>query len=519
MVAARQPGTDGTSLRTLAVCKDGLACENFDYEPAGTPCAPVLAGELCLCPRDARKVYTPCDQVSAHLLMESYVGAPILDSEGRVQGLLAVAHTAPLADAAEAASLLRIFSARAGAELERQRSTQRQLELERQVLHGQKRESLGVLAGGIAHDFNNLLAAMLGNLNLAQAELPATDPAQPNLETLEQLIHRATDLTGQMLAYSGKGHFIVRAVDLNLMLQEMTNLMAVAIPKNVSLQYLLAAPLPPIKADPAQLQQLVMNLLTNASDAIGDRPGTIQFHTEQVVADLGYLDQLAFGDKLRPGPYVTLAVKDTGCGIDPDALGRIFEPFFTTKAKGRGLGLAATLGILRGHQAGMMIQSQMGVGTTFRLLFPAWACAGPMDPVPSDPGRKPLPRALVLVVDDEEPVRNATRDMLKSLGMETLTAVDGQDGVEQVLQHPDLQLVLMDLTMPRMDGREAVLNLQRLRPALPVILVSGYNEQDSLKQSLSGGLAGFLKKPYSLETLRAMVGEALGQQPGYRPTP
>jgi len=387
---------------------------------------------------------------------------------------------------------------------------QRQLELEKQVLHAQKLESLGLLAGGIAHDFNNLLAALQGNLSVAQAMLPRRSPVQVQHQNMERIIQRTTGLAEQMLAYSGKGRFEERMIDLNEVIKDMANLVAVSLPKKTALDYRLAPALPPIWADPVQIQQVILNLVINAGDAIGDQVGSICLHTEQLELDRRFLEQLCPGQPLQPGGYVALTVQDSGCGIAPEALPRIFDPFFTTKDQGRGLGLAATSGILRGHRAGVAIDSALGVGTSFQVLFPVGLpVAGAALQAPEAAAE--LPKALVLIVDDEPEVRDSARQMVELLGLEVRTAADGLEAAEQVRRDPTIDLVLMDLTMPRVDGREAFRRIKRLRPELPVILSSGFNEKESVQGWGEEGLAGFLKKPYTLHLLREKIVAVLGR--------
>ena len=497
-------------IRTLAVCLDDAPVPNLDYPVSGSPCEQALAGELCIVPRDAQQRY-PDFGMLKELRAEAYIGSPLLDSQNKVTGILVVLHRNPLPAPAEAASLLRIFSTRAATELERRSSEGERLLLERQMQHAQKLESLGVLAGGIAHDFNNLLTAMLGQMNVAQTKLAPDSPALPHLERLERIIHRAADLTRQMLAYSGKGRFVVRSYDLNHVAREVTHLLEVSISKKIALRFDLAKNLPHVEADAAQIQQVIMNLVTNAADAIGDQEGTIQLSTRSLHLDRAYLDQVFQGQELRPGSYVTLEVSDTGCGMSSSVQERIFEPFFTTKVTGRGLGLSATMGILKGHRAGMRIDSEPGRGTTFKLFFPTTEVK-----YEEEAGHMTTPtracQATVLLVDDEEMILEAATAVLESLGLTVLTACDGREAVAMV-ERPDLQvdLVLMDLTMPHMDGREAFQIIRRIRPTLPVILSSGYNEQESI-QSFSGrGLDAFLQKPYTLRALEQTVFEVLAR--------
>ncbi|WP_243288091.1 PAS domain S-box protein [Geothrix terrae] len=375
----------------------------------------------------------------------------------------------------------------------------------------QKLESLGVLAGGIAHDFNNLLTVVLGNLNLAQLKLEDTSRARPYLANMEAAILRATELTKQMLAYSGRGHFEVRPHDLNAVVRDLTHLLEVSISRKIRLHLDLAPALPAVEADAAQFQQVIMNLVTNASDAIGDQEGTIHITTSALDLDDSTLRNEFRLEAPRPGRHVVLEVEDTGCGMTPEVMERIFDPFFTTKATGRGLGLSAMLGILRGHGAGLDIRSQVGLGTRFRLCFPAVegasTCAEPPVPMPD----KPLLRGLVLLVDDEEQILRTTGMALDSLGFQVLVAQDGLEALERFREHgKDLHLVIMDLTMPRLDGREAFRTMRNLDPTIPVVLSSGYSEQDSLQTFPEGGPTGFLQKPYQLKDLKAVIQRALG---------
>jgi PAS domain S-box-containing protein len=375
----------------------------------------------------------------------------------------------------------------------------------------QKLESLGILAGGIAHDFNNLLTVVMGNLNLAQMHLSENSPAQPFLTKMEATVLRATELTKQMLAYSGRGHFLVKPQDLNEAVREVTHLLEVSISKNVRLHFDLEPDLPAIQADAAQIQQVVMNLVTNASDAIGDREGIIHLSTSTAHLDARELQAAYRGESLEPGRYVLLEVRDTGMGMSPEILMRIFDPFFTTKASGRGLGLSAMLGILRGHRAGLQISSTLDQGSTFRICFPA-SSERPHASAPAiqEATAHPL-RGRVLLVDDEALILQTIGSALRALGLEVLTAGDGLEALEQFKSaKPRPDLVLMDLTMPRMDGREAFQAMHDLDPSVPVVLSSGFTEQDSL-QTLSGtGPAGFIQKPYRVKELRQLLQRVLG---------
>jgi len=391
---------------------------------------------------------------------------------------------------------------------EARRAEEQRRHLEAQFQQAQKLESLGVLAGGIAHDFNNLLTAILGNLNLAQFNLNPESPAAPFLENAERTVLKASDLTKQMLAYSGKGRFVVKLHDVNAVVGEMAHLLQVSISKKAVLRLHLAKGLPPIEADGAQLQQVVMNLVTNASEALGDQEGTIAITTGLAELDADYIASTFPAQPLPPGRYITLEVSDTGQGMSPDVLARIFDPFFTTKPTGRGLGLSAMLGILRGHQAGLKIYSEVGRGSSFKAFFPAApGHAGPAEPSETHEATPLAGR--ILLVDDEAVILDTIGPALEALGLQVVLANDGIEAVEQFRADPGgFDLVLMDLTMPRMDGREAFQLMRRTRPSVRVILSSGYNEQESIQAFAGKDLSGFLQKPYTLQALRTALRNA-----------
>ena len=268
------------------------------------------------------------------------------------------------------------------------RAKEQQQKYERQLVQSQKLESLGVLAGGIAHDFNNLLTGMLGYASLSRMRLPPNDPIAEDMKHIESAAQRAAELCQQMLAYAGRGQFVVQPVDLNVLTQEMTHLLATVLSKKAVLKYNLTAGLPLVRADATQLRQVVMNLITNASDAIGERSGVLTLTTGAIDADARYLAEIQAGAELAPGRYVYLEVSDTGCGMTDEVREKIFDPFFTTKFTGRGLGLAAVQGIVRGHKGAIKVYSQPGRGTTFKVLFPALDGAG-VAPAPRRPPGRP----------------------------------------------------------------------------------------------------------------------------------
>lgn len=375
----------------------------------------------------------------------------------------------------------------------------------------QKLESLGVLAGGIAHDFNNLLVAMMAQTSLALVKLPPGSDAFPHIDKAVKAAEHAADLTRQMLAYSGRGQFEQHSIDLNKLLEENLHLLQAGMPKHVKLVPQLATPLPLIEGDQGQMQQVVMNLIINAAEAIDPQKeqGQVLVKTgiETLVADDGRFWQYT-GSNLTPGHYVTLEVQDNGCGMDDKTMSKIFDPFFTTKFTGRGLGLAAVQGIVRGHRGGLHVASEIGRGTTFTLLFPASADQAVAAPALSDNGLAPKKAGAVLVIDDETAVRDAVADILALEDIKTITATDGAEGVARYREHQeDIRLVILDLSMPGLSGEETFAQLKKINPDARVLISSGYSQNEvSLRFANQEGL-GFLQKPYKLAILIETVRE------------
>ncbi|HYF63413.1 MAG TPA: PAS domain S-box protein [Herpetosiphonaceae bacterium] len=386
---------------------------------------------------------------------------------------------------------------------ERKQAETQRLLMERRLLESQKMESLGVLAGGIAHDFNNLLLAILGNASLALLDVSPFSAAHESLRHIEAIAQRATDLTQQMLAYSGKGHFVVQKVSLNQIVQEMEPMLHAAVPSQAPIKFDLAPDLPPIEADIVQIRQLIMNLIDNAAEAIPVEGGSIRLETR--LQRLEAATPLVSG-LLQPGDYVILQISDTGGGMDAAVQARVFDPFFTTKFTGRGLGLAVVLGIIRGHKGAINVDSQPGQGTRFTIFLPSQqvaveAAAEIPRPVASGRGGD-----TVLVIDDEEMIRSVTQRVLKRLGYQVLLSDDGIQGLEMFEAHADsISCVLLDLTMPRMNGEETFRAIQRIRPDTQVILMSGFTEEDATRQIGAKGLAGFLQKPFTINELNEKI--------------
>jgi PAS domain S-box-containing protein len=393
------------------------------------------------------------------------------------------------------------------------RAEEERLELERQLLHSQKLESLGILAGGIAHDFNNLLQVILGNLELASTRL---SPHSATLKYISHAMHAAkhsADLTSRMLAYSGKGNYVIEIVDLNALVNENVTMLRTAVPKTISIDLHTDTELPPIRADKAQLQQVIMNLITNAAEAIEEQPGLIKLITCVQNCDRSFLADSRLIDKPEPGRFVCLEVSDNGVGMSQETQSCIFDPFFTTKFTGRGLGMSAVQGIIKGHGGALFVESTPGRGTAIKVAFPA------IEQEISDNDRKKIVEVAVkssssigplsgvaLIVDDEKPVLRICVSMVKLCGLTVLTANDGADALSKFRAlYDEIDLVIMDLTMPNMDGVTAMRELRRIKPDIKIILSSGFNEQELVERICDQAPAGFIRKPYSLKDLEAEI--------------
>jgi PAS domain S-box-containing protein len=388
---------------------------------------------------------------------------------------------------------------------DRQRAEDARRAVERQLLQAQKLESLGVMAGGVAHDFNNLLTTILGNAGLAR--LQTTDSSATDcLRKVEQAAAAAAGLCQQMLAYSGRGQFVVGRLHLTELVREMAPVLRSVVPSRAELVLDLDDPAPPVRGDAAQMRQMVLNLVTNAADATADGGGRVRVTTGTLHATPELLASRPATRHLPAGVYAVLEVSDTGVGMDEGTRGRMFDPFFSTKFTGRGLGLSAVQGIARGHKGAVDVESAPGRGSTFRILLPAVGSS-------ADPG---LNQArgngkTVLVIDDEEEVRAVARKLLEAVGFTVLVAVNGRDGIDTFRSfHEQVSAVLLDLTMPHPDGRATLRKLRAIRADAAVVLCTGYGRQEVLASFGSERPSGFLQKPFTAGELHAAVFEAAG---------
>ncbi len=402
-------------------------------------------------------------------------------------------------------AVVRDITARRNAENER-------FELQARIQHTQKLESLGVLAGGIAHDFNNILMAILGNADLALMAVPETSPARSSLNNIVNAATTAADLARQMLAYSGRSDFEILPLDLNKIVIELTHLLEVSISKKAVLKFRLADKLPLIMADAAQIRQILMNLITNASEAIASASGVISITTGALYCDSAYLRTTELSSEISEDMYVYVEVSDTGCGMDRSIKTQLFEPFFTTKHAGRGLGLSSVLGIIRSHKGAIKVYSEPGEGTTVKVLFPVYPEPDSDNLHCGEGTTKEMwtGKGTVLFADDEDTVLAVGRNMLEYLGFEVISAEDGLQAVDLFRRNAeDIVLVVLDLTMPHLSGDEVYREIRRIRTDVPVIISSGFSRKDVMHRFAGKNLAGFLQKPYRLQDISTVIKDVL----------
>ena len=380
-------------------------------------------------------------------------------------------------------------------------------ELEKQILHSQKLESLGIMAGGIAHDFNNLLTAMLGNTCLGRLQ---TDPNLKNefFRKIDYSAKRAAELCNLMLAYSGKGSFKVNKIDLNTLTKEISSLFRATISKKININYYMSEGDLLIKGDSAQITQVIMNLVTNAADSLSDQKGHISIKTGVRYCDEVYFNDSYSSEEMENGNYAFIEVTDNGSGMDEETCRRIFDPFFTTKFTGRGLGLSAVLGIVKAHKGCINVYSEIGHGTSVKVIFPIVEEAFKVEDKSSIKLTASLPEMTILIVDDEEDVLNAIQNGLEYYGCNVITAVNGKDALEKYRKYYDsLHIIITDLMMPEMNGSEFFTEVRKLDKQTPIIVMSGYSEEEVTARYIGKNNVDFLQKPFSVNHLLKLIKE------------
>ncbi|MEO7996208.1 MAG: PAS domain-containing protein [Gemmatimonadaceae bacterium] len=386
--------------------------------------------------------------------------------------------------------------------------------LETKVREVQKLESLGVLAGGIAHDFNNLLVGILGNASVSLLDMPVSSPAHAAVTAIERAARDAASLTRQLLAYAGKGRFLLEPLDLSVLVRQLRPVLQTALGARASLINELADHLPVVHADGEQLRQAVVNVVTNAAEAIGERAGSVKVYTSEESLTEARLRRCLSGNRAKPGLFACISVEDDGVGMDEATLARVFDPFFSTRLAGRGLGLAATLGIVHGHSGALEVVSAPGKGTTMRLYFPAAyeekerSLTTGGSATGASAARS---RVRVLVVDDDAHVRALAHRVLDRLSYEATEVADGAEALEFLRSDPtQVDAVLLDMTMPRLNGEDTLRGIRALAPWMPVILMSGHDEREVTPRLLEHGLGGYLQKPFTVDALAQMFARVVG---------
>lgn len=422
-------------------------------------------------------------------------------------------------DECELHATLQIAIYKSNMDKERRELQEQRNAIEKAMLKNQKWESLGILAGGIAHDFNNILMTILGNADIAFRDMPADAPGRDCIKEIEKASRRAADLIGQMLAFSGRKTQAAKPVDITEIAKTTTLLLGSLGNRKVAIKMNLGKNLPRILADLAQMREILINLSLNSIEAIGNKKGgeiIISTTLEQNGKDALALNTahvcMGGNDELTDKPCVVLTVTDNGCGMDKGALAKIFDPFFSTKITGRGLGLAAVFGIVRSHGGTIIVQSNLGNGSTFKILFPV------LDEKSSSLRTNPAVKEMsysckggtILVVDDESQVGNLARGIVERLGYKALLAFDGQQALEIFEKNKnEISCVLLDLTMPIMGGGETFNKLRMLQSDVKVILSSGYEEEEAIHRFGAELPTAFIQKPYCLKALREILQKVL----------
>jgi PAS domain S-box-containing protein len=385
---------------------------------------------------------------------------------------------------------------------ERKQAEEKRIKLEAQIQQAQKFESLNLMAGSIAHNFNNLLMVVLGNLELALDSLPPLSPERRDIENAEKAARHAAELSNLMLTYVGHKQMVMQELDISEIIRGMSEILELTLSKKTALKFNFQLTPNLLKGDPAQIRQVVMNLVSNAAEAVGDQDGTITITTGMMFCDRSCFAPPFQKEDLPEGDYVYLEVSDTGCGMDQETQEKIFDPFFTTKFQGRGLGMAVVLGIVRSHRGTILVDSQPGEGTTIRVLFPGLEAIEKAERKEPTAKYKWKDKGTVLMIDDDADVLLVGERMLKRLGFQVLTTPDAAEAIEvfQKLAN-NLDCVLINLTMPKMDGVELFHKLREIRQDIPVIICSGYTEEQVMYRFREIKPEGFIQKPYRIKQL------------------
>jgi signal transduction histidine kinase/CheY-like chemotaxis protein len=500
-----------STVRTISFCADGKIGEPFEYTLEGAPCANVMRGEKCSYPSGVADLF-PADAPLRDMGIEAYVGVPLRGRDGELLGLIVALFRRPLEDVELAETILELFSGRIAAEMQRTRAEEERRRLEAQLQRAQRLESIGVLAGGVAHDFNNILAGILGFTEMARDAVAPGSAAAAYLERVISGVDRAKELVQQILAFSRQEPASQRVLRLRTTVEDALRLVRASVPSSVEMSARLDPDTPPVKADAVQIHQVAVNLCTNAEHSMRPKGGILTVTLGPAEIDAHEAAQLG---GIAPGTYAVLSVSDTGCGMDAATLERVFDPFFTTKpvGEGTGLGLAMCYGIVTNHGGAISVGSEVGAGTTVNVYLPvaveSSAMMAPDDgPVPTGTGR-------VLFVDDEEALATLGERRLRSLGYQPTVFRSSQEALDAILKDPfGFDLILTDLTMPRMSGLDLIAKARKAHIAVPAIIMTGRSAGVAAEARRQLRVHSVLPKPYSKRELAEAVHRALAGDKG-----
>ncbi|MEM6705277.1 MAG: response regulator [Acidobacteriota bacterium] len=505
VAVCRMDGRD--AVRTLAFWSGDSLAPNFGYALAGTPCENVLDGRACVYPNNVVEHF-PEDADLVALNAEAYIGVRLIDPDGETLGHLFGVHDEALRDHENVLEVMTTYAPLVASQLRQLLVSEKAAMMERQLQQSQKLESLGVLAGGIAHDFNNLLTAILGNAELAALSTDSPE-THDHLELVQRGATKAAELCRQVLAYAGEGRSQEQELVLEDAVQEVVPLLEAGRSEDVTIRLDLPQLPTRVSADPSQVTQLLMNLVTNGLEAIGSSPGSVTIATGFTDCDGECLAETYLGESACAGAFAFLDVIDDGPGLSPTVAASMFDPFYSTKENGRGLGLSTVLGIVKAHAGAIRVDTPAGGGTRIRILLPAQSKRTRAKAMSTRLG--PLAGRTVLLADDDEAVRTTTAALLERGGARVLLACDGQQAIDLFRRRSDeIDAVLLDYSMPNADGEEAFESIRAHRADARVLLMTGYDAESVSERLLRRGLCGFLPKPFSGEQLTETMQRVVG---------
>jgi signal transduction histidine kinase len=493
-------------IKTLSIWVDSKIEENFEYSLKGTPCANLADEFICIYPENVQAQFPEAD-ILRDMGMESYLGASLLDGDGKNIGILVCMDDKPMRSLKFRRDLLTIFSVHASSELSRRQALEGGEVIRRQLLQAQKMESIGQMAGGVAHDFNNLLVVIKGYTDLAEEKTREDAELSGYHNQILGAADRATDLTTQLLSFSSRQILDTEPLDLNVLLNETGNLLERLLPENITYEFIPGANLGIVDGDAGQLEQSVINLAVNARDAMPEG-GKLTIETENIIINQNYVETHPWANI---GRYVLLRVSDTGTGIPEEIQDLVFEPFFTTKPEGAGtgLGLSVLFGVIKQHGGFTHFYSEIDKGTEFRIYLPI------VERTATSLKRKLESKVTrgdetVLLVEDNEQVRTLANTFLSLAGYQVILAEDGEMAIHKFKQHQhEISIVVLDVVLPKADGREVMEEIHKLAPRLPVLFCSGYSANGIHTNFILEDDLVLLQKPYSRDDLLRKIRELL----------